>query len=65
MLSKADLMKFYTFHNDTANQMRHRANDHRILGETAETEALCKSAAPHRDLAEQYYTLMMRCTVPN
>ena len=55
MTNKAELMKLYQFHNNAANELRVLANDCRLLEMFAEMEDLYVTAAPHRELADQYY----------
>ena len=59
MTDARKLMKRYKFHNDAYNQMRHLANDARIVGMTEEAAQLCSDAEPHKVLAEVIYKQIM------
>jgi hypothetical protein len=59
MTDAQKLMQRYKFHNDAYNQMRHLANDARIVGMTEEAAQLCKDAEPHKAFAEVIYNQIM------
>jgi hypothetical protein len=59
MTNTQELMAKYKASNDAYNELRHFANDCRIVGMHEEAAQLCRDAEPHKILAENIYNQIM------